>query len=71
MGAIKARTRSAWSMENLTIYECQTNALGSELEKGVEKAKRFNAELVFVVPSKEIADEARGVVENRYRVLVG
>ena len=64
VGAIKARTRSAWDVSSLTIYECQTNAIREELEKCEEKAKRLSAKLVFVVPNDGIGVVVREVEEK-------
>ena len=69
VGAITARTRSAWDTGSLTIYECQTNAIREELEKCVDKAKRLNAELIYVVPSYGIETIVKENVGNRYNTM--
>ena len=70
VGEIKAKTRSAWDAGMLTIYECQTNAIRSELEKSVAKAKRLNANLIFTVPSDELANTINVEFGNEYNAMV-
>ena len=70
VGEIKAKTRNAWDLKKLTIYECQTNAIKSEVDKAIVKSKRMNAELVFVVGSKELAEEIDKSTENQHASLV-
>ncbi len=62
VGAITARTRSAWDTGSLTIYECQTNAIREELEKCVEKARMHSAQLIWVTGSGEVTNETRKLI---------
>ena len=55
VGEIGAKTRSTWNLPNLTIYECQTNAIREELEKAVIKANVLNAVLIFKTINSEMA----------------
>jgi hypothetical protein len=64
-----AKGKTSWNLEELTTYECQTNALREELEKCVARAKMLNAKLVFVVPNEKLAEEVKEVTENRYRTI--
>ena len=70
VGEIKAKTKSTWDLEHLTIYECQTNAIKEELDKCVAKSRKLNAELVFVVGSEELANQIRESTGNIYKVIV-
>lgn len=68
IGEIKAKTKSSWNTGNLTIYECQTNSMKSEIDKCISRAKRFKAKLVFVAV-KQIADIIKEVAGERYEYV--
>ena len=70
VGEIKAKTRSAWDSGRLTIYECQTNAIKEEVEKSAAKAKKLNANLIFAVPTAELAKTISSEVGSGYEVMV-
>ena len=56
-----ARKRNLWDFDDLTVYECQTNALREEIEKGIGKARALNARLIWVAGVKEVAEGIRNV----------
>lgn len=68
IGEIKAKTRNAWD-HCFTIYECQTNAMKSEIDKCVRRAQRYNAGIVFVVPSEKVGKEIKEI-GNEYDCIV-
>ncbi len=70
VGEIRAKTKSKWDIDNLTIYECQTNAIRSEVEKGIEKARKLDAELVFVVPDTKISEGIHKINEGLNVVIL-
>ncbi len=46
------------------------NAIRGEVEKCVERAKRYNAVLVFVVPSEAVAKGVKDIVGKVYECMV-
>ena len=70
VGELRAKMKRLWNFDELVVYECQTNALREELEKAIEKSKKLNAQLVFVVPSEDLARAVKGAVGNGYGVVV-
>ena len=61
VGEIRSRKRNLWDLEDLTVYECQTNAIKEEIEKGVDRAKSLNARLIWVVGVDEVAEGIRDI----------
>ncbi len=55
IGELKAKMKRIWNYEEYLVYECQTNSLADEINKCIERAKKFGAEMIFVANNDEIA----------------
>ncbi len=65
IGELKAKTKSSWDFENITAYECQTNAIEKELRKCIVRTKKFGANIIFVVNNSEMAILIDKMTENK------
>ena len=70
VGELKAKMKKIWNFEELIVYECQTNAIIDQLEKAIEKAKKFKVELAFVVCIKELEKAIRDEIGDDYVIIV-
>jgi hypothetical protein len=55
VGELGAKMKKIWDYEGLVVYECQTNALHEELNKCIERARRFDVRMEFIANNREIA----------------
>ncbi len=69
IGEISAKSKGMWDLQNLTIYECQTNAIQTEIDKGVNKARALNAKLVWVCSDQKVLDEIREITNDKCKYL--
>ncbi len=63
------KVKGLWDYYNVTAYEVQTNAIKSEIERCVEKAKDQSTGLVFVTNSKKTKDEIERLTDKQYKCL--
>ena len=66
---VDPKVKGLWDYYSVTAYEIQTNAIRSEIERCIEKAKEQQTELVFVTNSKKTKDEIERLTNNEYKVL--
>jgi hypothetical protein len=53
IGELKAKMKRIWNFDELSVYECQTNAITEEISKCTERAKKRSTNIVFVTNSDE------------------
>ena len=58
-GELKAKGKSIWDFERLTVYECQTNAIKDEIEKGILHQRPNGASLVWVASTGDVINEIK------------
>jgi len=64
------KARNLWNKKSLKIYEIQNNAIKSEIDRCIEKARERNTELVFVTNNHRVRDEIRSITSNAYQIRV-
>jgi GTPase SAR1 family protein len=63
------KIKGMWDYYAVTAYEIQTNAIRSEIERCIEKAKEQQTELVFVTNGNKNKEEIERLTGNEYKCL--
>jgi len=63
---VDPKIKGMWNYYDIAAYEIQTNAIKSEIDRCIEKAKEQNTELVFITNSKKTKGEIERLTENKY-----
>ena len=63
------KIKGLWDYYKVTAYEIQTNAIRSEIERCIEKAKDQDTELLFVTNSAKTREEIERLTNNEYKCL--
>jgi len=56
--------KNIWDMKKLRIYEIQNNIMKEEIDKSMGKARKYNGELIFVVPNQMLANKLRELTDK-------
>ena len=54
-------TKGVWDFDCLCVYECQTNAIPTEIAKCVERRKAYDATLTVIVDNEEVRQQVKSV----------
>lgn len=63
------KIKGLWDYYRVTAYEIQTNAIRSEIERCIDKAKDQDTELIFVTNSTKMKEEIERLTNNQYKCL--
>ena len=63
------KIKGLWDYYRVTAYEIQTNAIRSEIERCIEKAKDQETSLIFVTNSSRTKEEIERLTDNNFKCL--
>ncbi len=64
-----AKIKGHWDFYNVIAYEIQLNAIRSEIERCIEKARDQDTELIFVTNSSKTKEEIERLTDKQFKCL--